>query len=279
MAVTYDQALEAAHRKAAEADFGSPFRYELTRRVPELIRRHCPPRADVLDVGCGSGRYALFFIEAGVQGSYTGVDISDERWSDLPLPPEFTAERRELDAHELPRLGRQYDCAISLTAFEHFADDRRVARGLAEVLRPGGHAVIAVPSRWSYALYGPHGYRRYSPASVRALFAGTGLTLIDLQPVGGLGGFLFHFHWFFPAALLRGAGKAILVALSAGDKTRAREKWPRAFAWLDQLGQHHLRWTWGRWLHRTGLRLASILDPLLPLLPVGYVAVARRTSA
>ncbi len=257
-------------------DLGSPFRYEITRRAPEFVRRYCPPRADVLDVGCGSGRYALFFVEAGVAGSYTGVDISDARRVDLPLPADFPARFVQLDAHRLSQLGREFDFAISLTAFEHFADDRAVAREMAAVMKPGAHALLALPALWSWPLYGPHGYRRYSPAAIRALAAAAGLKLVELRKVSGLAGWLFHFLWFAPATAIRLIGKLPAFLLAGGDKAAARRRWPRWLAWLDRVGQHHLRTDAGRRLHRGALRVVSRADRLLPILEVGYFVVLRK---
>jgi len=274
--VTYRDAEKSARHKAAEADYGSPFRHALSRLAPATISRYCPLEADVLDVGCGSGRYALFFIEAGVRGCYTGVDISDRRWGELPLPPEFPGRLVKMDAHHLDAWDETFDFILSLTAFEHFADDARVARGVAHVLRPGAHAVIAVPGPWSYPLYGPHGYRRYSPAALRALAAQAGLTVTELRRVGGPAGWLFHFLWFFPPALARLIGKALLAAMAGFDKQRARRRFSRGWLLLDGLGNHHLRWDWGRRLHRFCLRLAAWADRALPFMPTGYLAVFRK---
>ena len=279
MAISYDEARRLAREKAAQADYGSPFRYLLTRMVPAAIARHCPPRADVLDVGCGSGRYALFFIEAGITGSYTGIDISDSRWqAPLELPAEFPGARLVRDAHEADQLGREFDFVLSLTAFEHFADDRRAARALARTLKPGAAALIAVPAVWSFPLYGPHGYRRYTERSLRALAAQAGLETEELRRVGGLAGWSFHFHWFFPAWAFRNPGKTLLYAAFGFDRARARRRAPRLAAWLDRLGEHHLHWSWGRRLHAGLLRLATAADRFLPLFEVGYLAVWRRPA-
>lgn len=279
MAISYEDARRLAREKAAQADYGSPFRRALTQMAPAAIARYCPPRGEVLDIGCGSGRYAYFFIEAGVTGAYTGIDISDERWTTpLDLPAELPGQRLVQDAHEADRLGREFDFVLSFTAFEHFADDRRAARAVAKVLKPGAHALIVVPSVWSFPLYGPHGYRRYTEKSLRELATQAGLETVELRRVGGLAGWLFHFHWFFPAWVFRSLGKAVLYAAFGFDRARARRAAPRLTAFLDRLGEHHLRWSWGRRFHAGLLRLTAALDRFLPSLEVGYLAVWRRPA-
>lgn len=277
--VTYEQARAAARVKTGEANWGSPFRYELTRRVPALIAHYCPREAAVLDVGCGSGRYVLFLVDAGITGTYTGLDISDDRWDELPLPTELPGMRLMHDAHRLDELDTRFDFVLSLTAFEHFKEDHRVARGVAAVLKPGACALIAVPSHASHPLYGEHGFRRYSSYELRNLATGAGLEVVALEPVSGLLGWLFHFFWFVPAEVFRQAGKAALFVAAGLDKPRAQRRWPRVWQALDDLGQHHLRWAWGRALHHGCLAVASVVDRLLPVLSVGYLSVWRRPEA
>lgn len=276
MTISYQQAKQAAREKADQADFGSPFRYLITARVPAVIRQYCPSPARVLDLGCGSGRYALFFIEADVAGTYTGVDISDERWTKMALPDEFTGRLVKLDAHHVDKLADRFDFVISLTAFEHFADDQQVMRAMAAVMKPGAHALLVVPSTWSYPLYGRHGYRRYCPARISRLAEATGLETIVFEKIGGLTGWLFHFAWFAPAHLARLAIKAVIYGLYGMNKPKAKKTWPRLFAWLNGLGNHHLKWSWGRRLHRLGLKISAKIDRCLPLLPVGYLAVLTK---
>lgn len=273
---SYRSALAAAQRKAEEADYGSPFRLLITRTTPELLRRHCPPLADVLDVGCGSGRYALFFIEAGVTGSYTGVDIADTRLTDWHLPDSFPGTFRQHDAHRLGELGETFDFVLSLTAFEHFADDAQAMRGVAQVMRDDAKALIVVPGKASYPLYGKHGYRRYNPAMLRRLAADAGLSIVELKPLGGAASWLFHFLWFWPAHALRLIGKTMLYGLHGMNKEKARRAHPHLLGRLDGLGNHHLKWRWGRRLHKCLLRAAVRVDRLLPFLPVGWLVVLQR---
>ncbi|MCZ7582229.1 MAG: class I SAM-dependent methyltransferase [Deltaproteobacteria bacterium] len=279
MALTYEQALAQARQKASEADFGSPMRYRITRAIPALIRRYCPPQADVLDIGCGSGRYAWFFVEAGIRGRYTGADIDPHSLDGFELADLFSSKLLAMDAHDLESLNERFDFVLSITAHEHFEDDARVTRGMAHVMRPGATALIVVPSHTSYPLYGKHGFRRYSRAQTARLGAEAGLELLETGALCGAASWLFHLAWFVPAHAARLAGKTLLFATHGMDRERARRSWPRALGALDRMGEHHLRWRWGRAAHRFGLRAAAVLDRVFPFFAVAYLAVFRKPDA
>jgi SAM-dependent methyltransferase len=275
----YQQALQAARQKAEQADYGSPFRYYSTRMIPECIRSFCPANAKILDLGCGSGRYAFFFVEAGIRGAYTGIDIDPRSLEGFELAEVFSSRLLVWDAHHLADLDETFDFIISVTAFEHFERDGEVLRGMRKAMAPGGHALIVVPSHYSYALYGTHGFRRYSRASIRGLASDAGFEVSRILPIGGLAGFLFHLWWFLPAHAIRLAGKALFFLLAGGSREDARKRWPGAFKFLNGMGDHHLKTGFGRKLHRMMLGLCATLDPFVPFLEVGYLAVLEKPSS
>lgn len=100
------------------------------------------PYASVLDVGCGYGRVARVFCDAGY--AYTGVDVS---------PKAIEAARRAeprgtyivgsaLDA----RFSSRFDLITVLYVFVHFVDDahwRGLIANLAAHLAPGGGLLFA----------------------------------------------------------------------------------------------------------------------------------------
>ncbi|MCL4236560.1 MAG: methyltransferase domain-containing protein, partial [Deltaproteobacteria bacterium] len=217
-------------------------------------------------------------LDAGVRGNYMGVDISDQTWEVEHVPDDFVRSFTKIDAHRLSTLGGEYDFAISLTAYEHFEDDGLVTRELAAVLAPGGRALIVVPATWSYPLYGRHGFRRYTPRDIRELASGARLELREMRPMGGFASWLFHFLWFFPAHAVRLTLKTVIFAAFGFRKSAARARLPRLLDALDRLGNWHLRWSWGRALHKAGLLAAEWLDRLLPFAPVGYIFVMERPA-
>ncbi len=121
-----------------------------------ILDRFLKPGLEVLDVGCGPGRFALHMAEAGA--FVTLVDISDG---------QLAAARRELDEAKLTGQVRRYERrdAVSLSGFEDETYDLVVCYGsvlsylrerhaealkeFARVTKPGGLVMVSVT-----ALYG-----------------------------------------------------------------------------------------------------------------------------
>ena len=102
----YDD-LYAGKDYAAEADY-----------VNELIRRYLPGATSVLDLGCGTGRHAIKFVEKGYY--VVGVDRSHEMIAKADnnrkqLLPQLR-ERVTFKSHDIRdlRLDRQFDAVVAL---------------------------------------------------------------------------------------------------------------------------------------------------------------------
>jgi SAM-dependent methyltransferase len=98
--------------------------------------------SEVLDMACGRGRHARWFIEAGCR--VTGIDISPESIADarkaVPGGAFVVHDIREPFATE------RYDLVVclftSLGYFETPGDDQRAMAAAASALRPGGWFVL-----------------------------------------------------------------------------------------------------------------------------------------
>jgi ubiquinone/menaquinone biosynthesis C-methylase UbiE len=116
----------------------------LLRELGELGGR------DLLDVGCGSGRFTALFEERGAV--CTGLD-SD------PAMLELAGRRvhgRLLvgDAHRLPFPAASFDLAVATTVLEFAAEPALVVAEMARVTRPGGRLVVGAlnpSSPWGLA--------------------------------------------------------------------------------------------------------------------------------
>jgi SAM-dependent methyltransferase len=143
--------------------------------VLDLLLRHAPPPARLIEGGIGGGANLLTFRALGYHVS--GFD----------LMPESVEHCRELGiddvrAHDLQEPWEiddgPADAIVMLDVLEHVPDPVRVLRNAAEVLDPAGAIVVTVPA--VPALMGPWDrmlghYRRYSRRMFRAQAREAGL--------------------------------------------------------------------------------------------------------
>lgn len=116
----------------------------MTRLVADRLAAE--PGQRVLDIGCGSGRAALDLARiAGVE--VVGIDISSRQveLATALAKTEGMADRvrfQQADATYPPFAPGSFDAAWLLESFFHMADQVRVLRAAADLLRPGGRLAI-----------------------------------------------------------------------------------------------------------------------------------------
>lgn len=99
-------------------------------------------KGSVLDVGCGTGDLASFFM-----GEYTGFDIS-------PVAIGMARDARRTDANfsvdDILTIGRPfnkfYDTVVLGEFIEHFSDTKAVIAKILPLLAPHGRLIISVPN-------------------------------------------------------------------------------------------------------------------------------------
>ena len=98
---------------------------------------------DVLEIGVGTGRLALRV--ADLCRTFTGVDISEKTIvraaEHLAAYPQVQLICADFLAWETPA---RFDVIYASLTFQHFADKRAAAQKVAQLLRPGGRAVISL---------------------------------------------------------------------------------------------------------------------------------------
>lgn len=159
-----------AWQTPARCELNGFFQYAAER----LGHRFDGGEVTVLDIGCGAGRLAQPLSDAGFAGSYIGVDAEPHpRWDEITGVGGFGMRFIQADAESLDLAGLPpIDLLVSSTALEHIERDAHVVRRFGELLSPRGVQIHFVPATASLPLYGPHGWRQYSPLCLREMFPG-----------------------------------------------------------------------------------------------------------
>jgi len=112
-----------------------------SRAIRKVLNKHI--RADeassVLDIGCGTGRYAGLFKES----DYTGIDIDDVYLAYARKQHSF-GKFIKMDAAKLDFPDNHFDYVFSVSTFHHLSD-KQVNESLSEmkgVCRDGGSVYV-----------------------------------------------------------------------------------------------------------------------------------------
>lgn len=109
--------------------------------VEEICSRVTDRRPRILDVGCGTGANLLML---SAYGDAEGVDVSEDALA-------FCRERgldhvKHGAGEELPYEDGMFDLVTAFDVVEHMDDDLAGLKEMFRVLRPGGHALVFVPT-------------------------------------------------------------------------------------------------------------------------------------
>ncbi|MDN7240687.1 class I SAM-dependent methyltransferase [Planococcus sp. N028] len=155
--LSYDDLLEMLDSLLREPEeFWNTFYLDREKRVPffankpdenlvSYYERKLTDTKNVLELGCGPGRNAIYFAEKGAE--VDAVDLSEEslRWA------EERAEERGVAVNfirsnifELPIKNNTYDMVYDSGCFHHIAPHRRMQyiEMIQKALKPGGHFAI-----------------------------------------------------------------------------------------------------------------------------------------
>lgn len=109
--------------------------------VEKICRQVTDRRPKILDVGCGTGANLLMLSK---YGDAEGVDVSEDA---LAFCRERGLDKVRLGAgEELPYENGTFDLVTAFDVVEHMDDDLAGLREMRRVLRPGGRALLFVPT-------------------------------------------------------------------------------------------------------------------------------------
>ena len=123
-----------------------------------------PPRARILDAGCGSGRN-MIELRPPRHGHRRGaVATSASLAQDRNAGQVLTCS-----VLDMPFAEDSFDLAVSLDVIEHLDDDLAALRELRRVVAPGGALLVTVPAyQWLWSGHDEinHHHRRYTRRSL-----------------------------------------------------------------------------------------------------------------
>jgi len=139
--------------------------------------------AAVLDVGCGTGKFLRYLRAAGFR-SLTGVDPF--------LPADITvAGDVRLLRRQVQEMDGEFDLLLATHSLEHMPDQDAAMSAFARLLKPGGVALVRIPTVSSIAweTYGadwvqldaPRHLHLHSRGSFRLLAGRHGLRIADMR--------------------------------------------------------------------------------------------------
>lgn len=120
---------------------------EVSRRQAEVVtgwlHQVCKPNPDIIEVGCGA---AWLTPTLASLGSTTATDLSDELLARAQVKHpnvNFVAG----DFMTLDFASARFDAAVSLEVLSHVADQPAFIDKIADLLRTGGHLMLATQNR------------------------------------------------------------------------------------------------------------------------------------
>ena len=145
----------------------------------------------VVEVGSGVGSFSKLILETNPKTLHLiepsadmhkqlAKNISDK----TPANTKVHTHNGYLSESEASIKSDKPDTFIYINVFEHIEDDTTEMKKIADLLAPGGHAVIFVPAL--QALYSNFDksighFRRYNKKSLKQLCANAGLEVVDIR--------------------------------------------------------------------------------------------------
>ncbi len=98
---------------------------------------------NILDAGCGRGRYAALLARRLPKAHVTGYDLlSHEEWTGYRLPNLHFEVK---DLHMMTDRAA-FDAIVSVDSLEHIPDNKKILASFHQALRPGGVLYLAIPN-------------------------------------------------------------------------------------------------------------------------------------
>jgi 2-polyprenyl-3-methyl-5-hydroxy-6-metoxy-1,4-benzoquinol methylase len=172
----------------------------LYRPVAELLA-DVPPKALVVDMGCGNGSFLSLFRDRGWQLygsdlSSTGIEIARASYPSI----NFSLANAESMPKDLANRAGQFDVVLNTEVIEHVYNPRGLLKTCHELLRQGGTLVLTTPYHGylknvllaltgkldeHFTVLWDHGHIKFwSHKTMREVLSETGFTNITFRGAG-----------------------------------------------------------------------------------------------
>lgn len=118
-------------------------------RVKKTIRiiQSLSPKGRLLDIGCSTGQWALFWKNNGWQSF--GIDVNEDHVSQTE-ELGITAKLCDLNSQQIPFADNYFDVIIAGEVIEHLIDTDSFIREIYRCLKAGGYLLITTPNLVSF---------------------------------------------------------------------------------------------------------------------------------
>jgi ubiquinone/menaquinone biosynthesis C-methylase UbiE len=164
----------------------------------ERILRHLTAKdLNILDIGCGTGRFAVEVLRRHPESHVWGLDLSSKMLEHAvkrcdPWRRQIRLTRG--DSERLPFVDSQFDVVTCSHSFHHYPNQARVVAEMYRVLRPGGRLMLIDGCRdgwWGWFIFDvivtlAEGQVHHCAARrLRKLFKGAGFRQVVQEHRGG----------------------------------------------------------------------------------------------
>jgi hypothetical protein len=163
----------------------SPFRILQETFLREVLAPQIPIPAKILEIGCGRGQNFMIFQQMNITGSYLGIDtgrvehgaLDDNIMNSWQHTTEQSKQRdlqcmfEQKSISEFTNSHEKFNCVFSCSVLEHIDDISGAIGSMQNMISQEGVSAHTIPSPFSYFLYGPHGFRRFSGKKLKILFS------------------------------------------------------------------------------------------------------------
>lgn len=260
----------------------STARYESFYILSSLFKQRSFDKSRILEVGCGSGIYALVLDKLLNKGFYTGIDLEFKRGSKgiKNRIKKIKSRFKIMNAQNLSFKNSSFDLVLSFSSLEHIKDDFKALKEICRVLKKGGSFFLFVPSIFTYPFQlGRHGFHYYTKAEIVSKLKKAGLKIKQIHNVGGLVGYIFTFclNWIDLLALFP---FWLYFKIFEPKKLKGNSRQDTGGGPAKKIlsfSTHLYRKTLlGRKIHFSLLKFIKVIDTFFPILPGAYFITVEK---